>query len=223
MPPAPTSKSPTTSRPPAAVPINFNGAGAALTSDGLAPTSFTNDNAIIATASAQIGDESIKSVNDLMLIDHGAIIADGPGVTLTLNTGARTIADQGGLLEAENGAQLVLDSAVDTGVTGVLGGPNSGTIEAGAERRRDHQRRSLRRHRFARNFLARSDCHRRGNGQCGGRCIDRRSHHFHGRQRHAQSDEHARRRRGQRRRGAINLSSAQADVTGGAFTVNETE
>ena len=112
--------------------INFNGAGAALTSDGLAPTSFTNDNAIIATASAQIGDESIKSVNDLMLIDHGAIIADGPGVTLTLNTGARTIADQGGLLEAENGAQLVLDSAVDTGVTGVLGGPNSGTIEAGA-------------------------------------------------------------------------------------------
>ena len=67
-----------------------------------------------------------------MLIDHGAIIADGPGVTLTLNTGARTIADQGGLLEAENGAQLVLDLAVDTGVTGVLGGPNSGTIEAGA-------------------------------------------------------------------------------------------
>jgi hypothetical protein len=97
--------------------INLTGAGAALTSDGERRTVFTNENSILATASAQIGDAGIKSVNDLSLTDSGSIIATGSGVTLTLNTGANVIVDNGGLFEAEAGAQLTIDSPVKYGTT----------------------------------------------------------------------------------------------------------
>ena len=104
--------------------INFNGAGAALTSDGFEPTTFTNENSIVATASAQIGDVGIKSANDLTLVDYGSIIADGSGVTLTLDTGVNTIVDAGGLFEAEAGAELTIDSPVKTGhYEPITGGP----------------------------------------------------------------------------------------------------
>jgi hypothetical protein len=104
--------------------IDFNGAGAALTSDGGDVTSFTNQSSIIATASAQIGDVGVKSVDDLTLINSGSIIAEGSGVTLTLATGANTIVGGGGLIEAETGAELTIDSPVKTATTQpILGGP----------------------------------------------------------------------------------------------------
>ena len=120
--------------------INFNGAGGELTSADLGATGFFNDNAIVATASAQIGDAGLLSVNDLNLINDGSIVAENSGVKLTLNTGGNVIADPAGLLEAEDGAQLVIDSAVETGNPGIrpgggaikaaIIGPTGGTIEA---------------------------------------------------------------------------------------------
>ncbi len=112
--------------------IHFNGAGGALTSADIGPTTFTNANTIVATASAQIGDAGIKTANDLALIDTGAIVAENAGVTLTLNTGANTIVDRGGLFEAESGAQLTIDSAVQTGQFAPVGlpAPKQSLIEA---------------------------------------------------------------------------------------------
>ena len=120
--------------------INFDGAGDALVSADLGPTGFANENAIVATASAQIGDAGLLNANDLSLTNDGSIVAENAGVKLTLDTGANVIQDPAGLLEAENDAQLVIDSAVQTGNPGIrpgvgaikaaIIGPTGGTIEA---------------------------------------------------------------------------------------------
>ena len=104
--------------------IGFKGAGADITSDGLAPATFTNASAIDAFYTGQIGDVGIESTNDLTFVNKGSVFATGAGVTLTINTGSLTINDAGGTLEAENGATLAIDSNVNTGV--------GGTIEAGS-------------------------------------------------------------------------------------------
>ena len=72
----------------------------------------------------------IIASDDLTFDNTGTVLADGSGVTLTLNTGGNTINDGGGKLEAENGATLAIDSKVDTGQAS-SGSPPGGTIEAG--------------------------------------------------------------------------------------------
>ena len=104
--------------------IGLKGAGAEITSDGTAAT-FTNASTIDAFASGHIGDSHLTFVNT------GSVFADDTGVTLMLNTGANTISDGGGLLEAENGATLVIDFNVDTGQPS-SGSPPGGTVEAGS-------------------------------------------------------------------------------------------
>jgi hypothetical protein len=111
--------------------IGLKGAGADITSDGSAAATFINESTIDAFASGQIGDVGIKASNDLTFDNAGTVLADGAGVTLTLNTGSHTINDGGGVLEAENGATLVIDSNVDTGQPSA-GSPPGGTIEAAA-------------------------------------------------------------------------------------------
>ena len=106
--------------------IGMKGAGADITSDGKAAATLTNASTINALASGQIGDEGIKASNDLTFVNKGTVLADGSGVTLTLNTGGNTINDGGGTLEAENGATLAIDSNVDTGVAS----GTAGTIDA---------------------------------------------------------------------------------------------
>ena len=110
--------------------IGLKRAGADITSDGNAAATFTNESTIDALASSQIGDEGIKASNDLTFVNIGSVIALGPGVTLTLNTGSHTIDDGGGTLEAENGATLAINSNVDTGQP-ASGSPPGGTIDAG--------------------------------------------------------------------------------------------
>ena len=97
--------------------IGLKGAGADITSDGTAAATFTNASTIDAFASGQIGDEGVKASNDLTFDNTGSVVADGEGssITVTLNTGGHTINDGGGLLEAEDGATLAIDSNVDTG------------------------------------------------------------------------------------------------------------
>jgi len=104
--------------------IGFKGAGAAITSDGLAAATFTNASTIDALYTGQIGDVGIESASDLTFVNKGSVYASGSGVALTINTGSLTIYDAGGLLEAENGATLTIDSNVYTGT--------GGTIEAGS-------------------------------------------------------------------------------------------
>ena len=107
----------------------FKGASADITSDGAAAATFTNKSVIEADYSGQIGDQGIKSANDLTFVNAHEVLATGSGVTLTLNTGSHTINDGGGLLEAENGAILAIDSNVNTGQPS-SGSPPGGTIEA---------------------------------------------------------------------------------------------
>ena len=116
--------------------IGMKGAGADIVSDGSGAATFINELVIGAFASGQIGDIGVLGVNDLTFDnDDGTVFADGPGVVLTLNTGSHTITDNlGGLIEAEGGAQLIIDFNVNTGglfnlLTGTGGG---GTIEAAA-------------------------------------------------------------------------------------------
>ena len=109
--------------------IGLKGAGADITSDGKAAATFTNASAIDAFASGQIGDHGILASNDLVFVNTGSVLATGAGVTLTLDTGGYTIDDSGGLLEAENGAILAIDSNVDTGQA-ASGSPPGGTIDA---------------------------------------------------------------------------------------------
>jgi len=111
--------------------LYFKGAGAEITSDGTAPATFTNESTIEVGYSGQIGDEGIKAANDLTFDNTGTVVASGSGVTLTLNTGAKTIDDGGGTLEAQSGATLAIDSNADTGEAS-SGSPPGGTIEAGS-------------------------------------------------------------------------------------------
>jgi hypothetical protein len=107
--------------------IDLKGAGAAITSDGNAPATFTNASTIEAFGSSQIGDVGFKTANDLTFVNTGAVVAWGSGTTLTLNTGANTINDAGGLLEAETSATLVIDSSVNTGTNGSIAA-SGGTV-----------------------------------------------------------------------------------------------
>jgi hypothetical protein len=107
--------------------VQLKGAGAAITSDGNAPATLTNASTIEAFANSQIGDVGIKTANDLTFINTGTVAAWGKGVTLTLNTGANVINDAGGLLEAQNGATLAIDSGVSTGSHGSIAA-SGGTV-----------------------------------------------------------------------------------------------
>jgi hypothetical protein len=112
----------------------FKGAGAAITSDGNAPATFTNASIIEAFYSGQIGDVGIKSANDLTFTNTGTVVANTvfeSTTTLTLDTGANAINDSGGLIEAEGGATLVIDSAVTTGTSGTIEA-ESGTVTVNA-------------------------------------------------------------------------------------------
>jgi len=112
--------------------IELSGAGGALVSDDFGATTFTNAEAIVASASAQIGDAGLMPANDLTLVNTGSIVAEGSSAALTLNTGADNIVDRGGLIEAELGAQLTIDSGMQTGQfnPGGVSPPPQSTIEA---------------------------------------------------------------------------------------------
>ncbi|RBP16188.1 hypothetical protein DFR50_106150 [Roseiarcus fermentans] len=108
--------------------IGLKGAGADITSDGKGPATFTNASSILATASGQIGDQGIKTSNDLTFVNKGSVTASGTGVTLTINTGGDVINDGGGTLEAENGATLKIMSAVHTAQGGLIEAASGGTV-----------------------------------------------------------------------------------------------
>jgi hypothetical protein len=108
--------------------IGFKGAGADITSDGNAPATFTNASTIEASNSGQIGDSGIKSSNDLTFINTGSLYASGADVTVTLNTGANTINDSGGLLEAEKQAYLYIDSNIETGAKSIIEASSAGLV-----------------------------------------------------------------------------------------------
>ncbi len=112
--------------------IQLKGAGAAITSDGNAPATFTNASEIQAfdSGAVQIGDAGIKAANDLTFINTGSVFATGSSATLTINTGANTVNDSSGLFEAVNGGTLVIDSGVSTGVGGTIEAAASGTLVA---------------------------------------------------------------------------------------------
>jgi hypothetical protein len=100
--------------------IALKGAGANITSDGLAPATFTNTSTIEALASGQIGDAGILSSNDLTFVNQGSVFALGSDVTLTLNTGANAINDAGGFIDAEDSATVFIDSNISTGAGGTI-------------------------------------------------------------------------------------------------------
>jgi hypothetical protein len=110
--------------------LQLKGAGAAITSDGNAPATFTNASEIEAfdSGAVQIGDGGIKATNDLTFVNTGSVYATGSSALLTINTGANTINDSGGFIEAVNGGTLVIDSAINTGVGGTIEADASGMM-----------------------------------------------------------------------------------------------
>jgi hypothetical protein len=108
--------------------IQLKGAGSAITSDGNAPATFANASTIEAVGTSQIGDVGIKTNNDLTFVNTGSVIATLSGTELTINTGANTVNDSGGVLEAINNATLVIDSAVTTGTSGAIEAGANGTV-----------------------------------------------------------------------------------------------
>jgi hypothetical protein len=109
--------------------LQLKGAGAAITSDGNAAATFTNASEIEAfdSGAVQIGDVGIKAANDLTFVNTGSVYATGSSASLTINTGANTVNDSGGFIEAVNGGTLVIDSAINTGVGGTIEADASGT------------------------------------------------------------------------------------------------
>jgi hypothetical protein len=101
--------------------IDFNGAGAEITSDGFGPATFTNAGTIYGYNSGQIGDSNLTFVNT------GTLYAYESGVTVTLNTGSNTINDGGGNIYVELSGTLDINSNVHTGVAS----GTAGTIEVG--------------------------------------------------------------------------------------------
>lgn len=91
--------------------------------------SFINAGAIVATASAQIGDGGQGGVDDLIFINSGSATATGAGVTLTLYTPTLAIADSG-LLQALSGATLAIASEVDlTGAGAIIRAGAGGSVQ----------------------------------------------------------------------------------------------
>ena len=85
--------------------IALKGAGAEITSDGHRTGDVhQRKHHRCVGFSGQIGDAGIFGSNDLTFDNYGSVVASGSGVTLTLNTGGNMIGDDGGTLEAENGA-----------------------------------------------------------------------------------------------------------------------
>ena len=96
--------------------LALRGAGAKIASDGLLAATFINQSNLGIQASAQVGDIGVYSGNHLTFVNRGALIASGgTGVVATLDTGANTIDDGGGVLEAVGGATLAIKSNVTTG------------------------------------------------------------------------------------------------------------
>jgi hypothetical protein len=112
--------------------IEMMGAGADITSDGVAATTFVNQSNIDEFASGQIGDAGVLGVNDLTFDnDGGTVLVSGSANTVTLNTGNNPIADTGGgMFLAENDAQMVIDSNVDAG--GTIEGTSGGEVTISA-------------------------------------------------------------------------------------------
>ena len=109
--------------------VILKGAGSAILSDGAGAAKLTNNSTITSQAGAQVGDSGILSVNDLTLVNTGTVKATVSGA-LTLNTGSNVINDGGGKLIAGSGATLVVLSNVTTGTAGAAS--SGGTIEANA-------------------------------------------------------------------------------------------
>ena len=113
--------------------VTLRGAGARIASDGLLATTFVNNSNLSIRASGQIGDVGVYGANHLTFINRGLLVAGGGlSVVATLNTGANTIDDGGGLLEAAGGATLAIKSNVTTGQYYATGGvaPPGGIVEA---------------------------------------------------------------------------------------------
>jgi hypothetical protein len=103
-----------------------------ITSDARGADTLTNlSNIEEDLGSGQIGDVGVFNVNDLTFNNSGTVSVIGSGNTLTVNTGGNVIGDGNGTMEAANGANLVIDSNINTGVLFIPGHPESGgTIEA---------------------------------------------------------------------------------------------
>ena len=113
--------------------IALDGAGAFIDSDLLtASWTLTNDSTIEGLSSQTELGQNGANEGFLTLVNEGSIIADLSGNELTVSTGSIVIQDAGGLFEAENGALLVIDSAVRTGQDVLPGSapPPQSTIEA---------------------------------------------------------------------------------------------
>ena len=102
--------------------------GMSLVSSDHTLATFTNAGSILATSSSQIGDGG-QDFHDLTFVNSGSVVASGAGVTLTLYTPGFVIADSG-LLQAANGASLVLGSETDlSGAGAVIQAGAGGTVQ----------------------------------------------------------------------------------------------
>ena len=110
--------------------IDLKGSGAEITSDGNAAATFANDNAIEVTASGKIGDAGVFATNDLTFDNNGAVTASGAFTTLTINTGANTVVNNG-VLQAELGATVAILSNVTNQKNIEAGSSTSSTTTTG--------------------------------------------------------------------------------------------
>jgi hypothetical protein len=115
--------------------IDLDADGASIVSDLSSGDTFTNggSSSIRDYVTGQIGNGSgVAAGFNLTFVNDGAVYATGTAVTLTINTGANTVSDPGGLMEADDYATLILDSPIQMGVFLFRGisPPPGGTIEA---------------------------------------------------------------------------------------------
>ena len=93
---------------------------------------FNNASTILATHNGQIGEANLAfnayGLDNLTFVNSGTTTASGSKVTLTLDTGQKTIGDSG-LMQAVSGATLIVNSSVNIDPAGATA---AGSIVAGA-------------------------------------------------------------------------------------------
>jgi len=115
--------------------INFGGDDEHIVSDGTAGDTFTNgaQSSIHADFSGKIGNgDGVTDADNLTFYNYGDVFATD--AALAIDTGGNTVYDTGGLLEADDSGNLVIDSPTQMGqyYSLFLGSspPPGGTIEA---------------------------------------------------------------------------------------------